>query len=104
MDPRADWEQDPNLQPNYDPMLTRIHFLADKGLTSMVVLYNFLSKCIAPFQELSRLAWLYTEVNDYMRLERGTGSTWEADKLMMSLPKLSPNPSSPDFITPPASC
>jgi hypothetical protein len=39
-----------------------------------------------------------------MHLERDTGSTWEANKLMMSLMKLSPDLSSPDFITPLASC
>jgi hypothetical protein len=41
MAPRADWEQDPNLQPVYDLVLARIRFLADKGLTSMMVLYDF---------------------------------------------------------------
>jgi hypothetical protein len=41
MAPRADWEQDPNLQPVYDLVLARICFLADKGLTSMMVLYDF---------------------------------------------------------------
>jgi hypothetical protein len=39
-----------------------------------------------------------------MHLERDTGSTWEANKLMMSLMKLSPDLSSPDFIMPLASC
>jgi hypothetical protein len=48
MAPRAVWEQDPNLQLDYDPILARIRFLADKGLTSMMVMYDFLSKCIAP--------------------------------------------------------
>jgi hypothetical protein len=85
-------------------VLARIRFLANKGLTSMMVLYDFLLKHIAPLQERSCPAWLYTGVNDSTRLERGTGSTWEAEKLMMSLAKLSPNPSSPDFITPLASC
>jgi hypothetical protein len=102
--PRADWEQDPNLQPNYDPMLARIRFLADKGLTSMMVMYDFLPKHIAPLQECSRPAWFYTGVNDSTRLECGTGLTWETDKLMTSLAKLKPDLTSPDFITPPASC
>jgi hypothetical protein len=70
----------------------------------MMVLYDFLSKHIAPLLERSRPAWLYTGVNDSMCLEHGAGSTWEADKLMTSLAKLSPNPSPPDLITPPASC
>jgi hypothetical protein len=49
--------------------------LADKGLPFMMVLYDFLSKHIALLQESSRLAWLYTGVNDSMHLEHGAGST-----------------------------
>jgi hypothetical protein len=64
MTPRAVWEQDPNLQLDYDPILVRIRFLADKGLTSMMVMYDFLSKCIAPLQERSHPTWLYTGVNN----------------------------------------
>jgi hypothetical protein len=104
MAPRANWEQDPNLKLDYDPVLARIRFLADKRLTSMMVMYDFLSTCIAPVKERSRPVWLYTRVSDSTRLEHGAGSTWVVDKLMMSLAKLSPDPSSPGFITPPASC
>jgi hypothetical protein len=44
----SDWEKDPNLQPAYNTLLDRIYFLVEKGLTSMMVLHNYLSKCIAP--------------------------------------------------------
>jgi hypothetical protein len=56
--------------------------LAEKGLTSMMVLHDYLSKCIAPFQECVRPSWMYTRVNDATRLERSDRS------------KLSPDPSS----------
>jgi hypothetical protein len=42
------WEKVPNLQRVYDPMLKRIKFLVGKGLTSMMVLFDFLSRRIAP--------------------------------------------------------
>jgi hypothetical protein len=42
------WEKIPDLQSAYDPMLRRIEFLAEKGMTSLMVLSNFLSRCIAP--------------------------------------------------------
>jgi hypothetical protein len=88
---------------DYDLVLVRIRFLAGKGLTSMMVLYDFLSKRVAPLQERSYPVWLCTRVNDSTHLEHGARSTWEAVKLMMSLAKLSLNSSSPNFITP-ASC
>jgi hypothetical protein len=39
----------------------------------MMVLFDFLSKCIAPVQLCTRPAWLYTEVNDTKRLEHSRG-------------------------------
>jgi hypothetical protein len=37
------WEKIPNLQSAYDPVLKRIQFLVEKGLNSLMVLFNFLS-------------------------------------------------------------
>jgi hypothetical protein len=45
---RSDWEKVLDLQRAYNPMLQWIQFLAKKGLTSMIVLHDFLSKRIAP--------------------------------------------------------
>jgi hypothetical protein len=39
-----------------------------------MVLHDFVSKCITPLQERTRLTWLYTRVNDVPRLERGDRS------------------------------
>jgi hypothetical protein len=47
-DKRNLWEKVLDLQRAYDPMLERIKFLAGKGLTLMMVLFDFLSQCIAP--------------------------------------------------------
>jgi hypothetical protein len=43
-------------------------------------------------------------VNDVTRLERGGRSVLSEEALVLVMGKLSPNPSSDDFITPPASC
>jgi hypothetical protein len=40
------WEKVPDLQRVYDPVLKRIKFLAGKGLTSMMVLFDFMSRRI----------------------------------------------------------
>jgi hypothetical protein len=80
--PCVDWEQNPDLEPAY----------------------NRVSKRIAPLQERTRPAWLYTEVNDVTRLERGDRSALSDEALALVMGKLSPDPSSHDFITSTASC
>jgi hypothetical protein len=70
----------------------------------MMVLHDFMSKRIAPLQDHSRPAWLYTGMNDATWLER-SGSLNMDDKVLASmLGKLSPNPSYHDFVTPLAPC
>jgi hypothetical protein len=49
MAPYVDWEQDPDLEPTYSPVLGRIWILAKSGLTPMMVLHDFMSKRIVPF-------------------------------------------------------
>jgi hypothetical protein len=58
------WVKVPNLQPAYLLVLKRIQFLAEYGLTSMMVLFDFLLKRIAPLQLRARPAWMYTREND----------------------------------------
>jgi hypothetical protein len=96
---RTDWEKDPNLQSAYNPVLERSRFPVEKGLTLMMVLHDYLSKHIAPLQECARSTWMYTVVNDTMRLERGDRSNMDAEALATVLSKVSTNLSSTDFIT-----
>jgi hypothetical protein len=97
-DCRTDWEQDPGLEPAYNPMLGRIRILAESGLTPMMVLHDFVSKRITPLQVRTHLAWLYTRVNDVTQLERGDGSTLREEALVLVMGKLSPDPSSHDLV------
>jgi hypothetical protein len=73
---RSDWEKDPNLQPPYNPVLERIRFLAENGLMLIMVLHDYLSKCIAPLEEHSCPVWMYTIVNDTTRLQHGERSSY----------------------------
>jgi hypothetical protein len=104
MDRCSDSEKVPDLQRAYNPVLQRIQFLAEKGLTSMIVLHDFMSKRIAPLQECTRTAWLYSGENDATRLEHGPRMDLEPGVLDLMLSKLSTDPSFIDFITPPAHC
>jgi hypothetical protein len=80
---RAEWGKDPGLEPGFDPVLDWIQYLAESGLTSLMVLHDFLSRCLAPLQDrATRPAWMYTRVNDIMRLERGPGSSLDGELLV----------------------
>jgi hypothetical protein len=102
--PCVDWEQDPGLEPVFNPVLGRIWIMAESGPTSMMVLHDYVSKCIMPLQERTCLAWLYTGVNNITWLERSDRSTLFEEALALVMGNLSPDLSSNDFVTPPASC
>jgi hypothetical protein len=86
------------------PMVERIKHLAGHGLSSMMVLSDFLSRHIAPLQSRICLAWQFTGEGDTTWLECSHGSELAPDMLRTLLRKLSPDPSSTDFITPPLVC
>jgi hypothetical protein len=71
---RTMWGKDPSLKLGFDPVLDQIQYLVENGLTLLMVLHDFLSKCLTLLQDRShRPAWMYTGVNDIMRLDRGPG-------------------------------
>jgi hypothetical protein len=102
--PRVHWEQDPGLEPIFNPVLGRIRILAEGGLTSMMVLHDYVLKRNVPLQKCIHPVWLYTRVNDITWLERDDGSVLGEEALALVMGKLSPDLSSHDFVTPPASC
>jgi hypothetical protein len=104
MAPRVHWEQDLGLEPVFNPVLGRIRILTEDGLTSMMVLHNYVPKHITPLQEHTRPVWLYNGVNTVTWLECIGGSVLGEEALALVMRKLSPDPSSHDFVTPPTSC
>jgi hypothetical protein len=98
----ADWGKDPGLESRFNPVLERIQFLAENGLTSLMVLH--LSKRIAPLQARTCPTWVYIRVNDTTQLERGAGSSWNDGTLALSLMKLTPELFSTDLVAPLAAC
>jgi hypothetical protein len=70
----------------------------------MMVLHNFLSKCITPLKDRTWPAKLYTSLNDITRLEHGDRSDLELDMLAVTLSKFSTDLNSHDFVTPPELC
>jgi hypothetical protein len=104
MGKHGDSEKVPNLQQAYNLVIKRIQLLASQGLTSMMVLLDFLLKRIAHLQHRACLAWLHTEDNDTVQLEHGHSSDLDLKVLDTMLMKLSPNPISTDFIITLAAC
>jgi hypothetical protein len=102
---RVEWGKDPGLESGFDPVLDQIQYLAESGLTSLMVLHDFLSKRLAPLQDrATRPAWMYTGVNDIMRLERGPGSSLNGELLAACLKALTKDQFSGELVMPPASC
>jgi hypothetical protein len=86
-------------------VLDWIQYLAENGLTSLMVLHDFLSKCLTPLQDRShRLAWMYTRVNDIMRLDHRSGSSLGNTLLAASLKALTTDPPSAELVTPTTGC
>jgi hypothetical protein len=65
---RNSWKARPSLPAELDPVLDRVKVLARGGLTSMMVLSDFLRHRIAPLQQRSRMACMFTGVNDCSRI------------------------------------
>jgi hypothetical protein len=80
--------KDPDLELGFDPVLDRIRYLAENSLTSLMVLHDFLSKCLVPLQDRPRPMWMYTGVNDIMRLDRGSWSSLDEEFLAACLKAL----------------
>jgi hypothetical protein len=45
---RTEWGKDLGLESGFNPVLDQIQYLAENGLTSLMVLHDFLSKRLAP--------------------------------------------------------
>jgi hypothetical protein len=98
---RTEWVKDPGLKSNFDPVLDRIQYLAENGLTLLMVLHDFLSMRLAPLQDRShRPAWMYTGVNDIMRLDCELGSSLDEILLAASLKALTTDQFSTELVVP----
>jgi hypothetical protein len=94
-----EWVKDPGLESGFDPVLDRIKYLTENCLTSLMVLHDFLSKHLTPLR--TGPAWMYTRVNDIMRLDRGPGSSLDEVLLATSLKALTTDQFSAKLMVPP---
>jgi hypothetical protein len=69
-------------------VLDRIRHLAENGLTSLMVLHDFLSKHLTPLQDRPCPMWMYTGMNDIMRMDHELGSSLDEDLMAACLKAL----------------
>jgi hypothetical protein len=75
------WEETSRLHMAFRPVIKRIKHLMSYGLSMMMVLHDFLSRHIAPLQDCTYPAWMYTGEGDAMRLERDHDSSLDLNVL-----------------------
>jgi hypothetical protein len=68
-----------------DPVLVRVKTLVRGGLTSMMVVGDFLRRCIAPLQQRSRMAFMFTGSNECCRIVCGLGTNLTSAELEASI-------------------
>jgi hypothetical protein len=68
----TEWVKDPGLESGFDPMLYWIWYLAKNGLTSLMVLHDFLSRCL----HLSRTGPVHMGVHQGERHHVAGSWTW----------------------------
>jgi hypothetical protein len=81
----VEWVKDHGLELGFDPVLDQIRYLVKNSLTSLMVLHDFLSKCLVPLQDRPHPTWMCTGVNDIMRLDHRPGSSLDEDLLAVRL-------------------
>jgi hypothetical protein len=101
---RALWGKDPGLDSRFNPVLDRIRHRAENGLTLLMVLHDFLSKHLAPLQDCPCPMWMYTGVNNIMRLDCGPGSSLDKDLLAACLKALTSYQFLAKLVVPPVVC
>jgi hypothetical protein len=99
---RSTWKARPTIPAELDPVLNRIKKLARSGLTSMMVLGDFLKRRIAPLQQRSRMAYVYMGLNDCYRIARGPGGDFTRTELEAALRAMTGEAFSPESLVLPS--
>jgi hypothetical protein len=84
------------------PVLDRVKDLQRSGLTSLMVLGDLLKWRIAPLQQRSRMAYMYTGLNDCSRIIRGPGSEFTRVELEAALRAMTGEAFSPESLVLPS--
>jgi hypothetical protein len=95
---RSTWKAKPTILEELGPVLDRVKNLQQSGLTSMMVLGDFLKRRIAPRQQRSRMAYMYTGPNDCCRIARGPGTDFSRAELEFAVRGMTGDAYSPESL------
>jgi hypothetical protein len=95
---RSTWKAKPMIPEELGPVLNRVKNLQRSGLTSMMVLGDFLKRRIAPLQQRSRMAYMYTGPNDCCRIARGPGIDFTRAELEVAIRGMTGDAFSPESL------
>jgi hypothetical protein len=99
---RNTWKAKPMIPKELGPVLDRVKNLQRSGLTSLMVLGDFLKRRIAPLQQRSRMAYMYIGLNDCSRIVRGPGSEFTRAELEAALRAMTGEAFSPESLVLPS--
>jgi hypothetical protein len=78
---RSTWKAKPSMLEELGSVIERVKNLFRSGLTSLMVLGDYLKRRIAPLQQRTRMACMYTGTNNCCRVARGPGTDFSRAEL-----------------------
>jgi hypothetical protein len=99
---RSTWTAKPSMSEELCPVLDRVKNLSKSVLTSLMVLGDFLMRRIAPLQQRTRMAYMYTGSNDCYRIARGPGTVFTRAELEVAIRGMTGDAFSPESLVPPS--
>jgi hypothetical protein len=99
---RSTWKAKPTMPKELGPVLDRVKNLQRSGLTSMMVLGDFLKRRITPLQQRSRMAYMYTGLNDCCRIAHGPRADFTIAELEVAIRGMTGDAFSPESLVLPS--
>jgi hypothetical protein len=99
---RSTWKAKPSLPEELGPVLDLVKNLSRSGLTSMMVLGDFLKRRIAPLQQRTRMTYMYTGSNDCCRIAHGPGTDFTRAELEVAIRGMTGDAFSPESLVLPS--
>jgi hypothetical protein len=99
---RSTWKAKPTMPEELGPVLDLVKNFSRSGLTSLMVLGDFLKHRIAPLQQRTRMAYMYTGSNDCCRIARGPGTDFTRVELEVAIQGMTGDAFSPESLVLPS--
>jgi hypothetical protein len=99
---RSTWKVKPSMPEELGPVLDRVKNLSRSGLTSLMVLGDFLKWQIAPLEQWTRMAHMYIGSNVCCRIARRPGTDFTRAELEVTIRGMTDDAFSPESLVLPS--